>query len=293
MEWVLLRVAVAPATADPLADFLLAEGAPAVVRETESTAEGRIIVEAHVPADAHGRVAAALASYLAHAGDAVVESAPLADVDWEAVFRRHHHPVLVGRRLAVAPPWDVPDAAGREVIVIEPGQAFGTGQHATTRMCLEEIEAAVAAGGVVSAPDVGTGAGLRAAALARAHAHAGRLVLRLFVPSTQAAGGRVRITGSELRHLRTLRLRPGDVLAVFDEQGAEHEVRLECLGGREASGSIVTTTRPAREPRVALVLAPALLKAAKMDLVVEKATEIGAARIAPVRSRYTIGAGHP
>src|SRR5207249_9383527 len=40
-------------------------------------------------------------------------------------------------------------------------------------------------------------------------------------------------------------------------------------------------------------LAPALLKAAKMDLVVEKATEIGAARIAPVRSRYTIGAGHP
>jgi len=117
-------------------------------------------------------------------------------------------------------------------------------------------------------------------------------VLRLFVPSTQAAGGRVRITGSELRHLRTLRLRPGDVLAVFDEQGAEHEVRLERLGGREASGSIVTTTRPAREPLVALVLAPALLKAAKMDLVVEKATEIGAARIAPVRSRYTIGAGH-
>ncbi|TMA33523.1 MAG: methyltransferase domain-containing protein [Deltaproteobacteria bacterium] len=167
MEWVLLRVAVAPATADPLADFLLAEGAPAVVRETESTAEGRIIVEAHVPADTHGRVAAALASYLAHAGDAVVESAPLADVDWEAVFRRHHHPVLVGRRLAVAPPWDVPDAAGREVIVIEPGQAFGTGQHATTRMCLEEIEAAVAAGGVVSALDVGTGSGLLAAALAR------------------------------------------------------------------------------------------------------------------------------
>jgi len=118
-------------------------------------------------------------------------------------------------------------------------------------------------------------------------------VLRLFVPSTQAAGGRVRITGTELRHLRTLRLGPGDVLAVFDEQGAEHEVRLERLGGREASASIVTTTRPAREPRVALVLAAALLKGPKMDLVIEKATEIGVARIAPVRSRYTIGAAHP
>jgi len=118
-------------------------------------------------------------------------------------------------------------------------------------------------------------------------------VLRLFVPSTQAAGGRVRITGADLRHLRTLRLGPGDVLVVFDEQGAEHEVRLERVGGREASAGIVATARPAREPPLALVLAPALLKGTKMDLVVEKATEIGVARIAAVRSRHTIGAGHP
>jgi len=118
-------------------------------------------------------------------------------------------------------------------------------------------------------------------------------VLRLFLPSSQAGGGRVRITGTELRHLRTLRLGPGDVLVVFDEQGAEHEVRLERMGGREASASIVTTTRPAREPSVALVLAPALLKGRKMDLVVEKTTEIGVARIAPVRSRYAIGTAHP
>jgi len=118
-------------------------------------------------------------------------------------------------------------------------------------------------------------------------------VLRLFVPSTQAAGGRVRIRGAELRHLRTLRLGPGDVLVVFDERGSEHEVRLERVGGREASAGIVATARPAREPPVALVLAPALLKGAKMDLVVEKATEVGVARIAAVRSRHTIGAGHP
>ena len=118
-------------------------------------------------------------------------------------------------------------------------------------------------------------------------------MLRLFVPSADTAGGRVRITGAELRHLRTLRLQPGAVLVVFDEHGAEHEVRLERLGGREASAAILSTARPEREPRMALVLAPALLKGAKMDLVVEKATEIGVARIAPVLSRHTIGAGHP
>src|SRR3989454_8231834 len=133
----------------------------------------------------------------------------------------------------------------------------------------------------------------RRGSLAHADARAGRVVLRLFVPSSQATGGRVCISGSELRHLRTLRLGPGDVLVVFDEQGAEHEVRLERMGGREASASIVATARPAREPPVALVLAPALLQGAKMDLVVEKATEVGAGRIAAVRSRHTIGAGHP
>jgi len=117
-------------------------------------------------------------------------------------------------------------------------------------------------------------------------------VLRLFVSSSDAAAGRVRITGAELRHLRTLRLGPGDVLVVFDEQGAEHEVRLERLGGREATAAIVSTARPVREARLALVLAPALLKSTKMDLVVEKATEIGVARIAPIRSRHAIGAGH-
>jgi len=67
----------------------------------------------------------------------------------------------------VAPPWDVPRPAGREVLVIEPGMAFGTGQHATTRACLEAIEAAVGTGHVRSALDVGTGSGVLALALAR------------------------------------------------------------------------------------------------------------------------------
>ena len=67
----------------------------------------------------------------------------------------------------MAPPWDVPDAPGREVLVVDPGMAFGTGQHETTRTCLEEIETAVAERQVRSALDVGTGSGVLAMALAR------------------------------------------------------------------------------------------------------------------------------
>jgi 16S rRNA (uracil1498-N3)-methyltransferase len=116
-------------------------------------------------------------------------------------------------------------------------------------------------------------------------------VLRLFVPRAQAEGPRVRITGAELRHLRTLRLGPGERLVVFDEHGDEHEVRLQRLGGREAEATILSTHRPARESCLDLTLAPALLKGAKMDLVVEKATELGVRRVAPVLARHAVGQG--
>jgi 16S rRNA (uracil1498-N3)-methyltransferase len=116
-------------------------------------------------------------------------------------------------------------------------------------------------------------------------------VLRLFVPSAHAAGPRIRIAGPELRHLRTLRLTPGARLLVFDERGDEHEVRLERVGAGAAEAVILSTRRPARESALDLVLAPALLKGTKMDLVVEKATELGVRRIVPVLCRRVVGAG--
>lgn len=116
-------------------------------------------------------------------------------------------------------------------------------------------------------------------------------MLRLFLPSDHLEGPLVRITGSELRHLRTLRLDAGDRVLVFDEHGAEHEVRLERLGAHEAAGVVLETRHPARESPLDLVLAPALLKGAKMDLVVEKATELGVHRIAPFHCRHAVGQG--
>jgi len=118
-------------------------------------------------------------------------------------------------------------------------------------------------------------------------------VLRLFVPRAQFEGARVRIAGAELRHVRTLRLGPGAHLVVFDEAGDEHEVRLERLGGRAADAAVVATHRPVRESPLDLVLAPALLKGAKMELVIEKATELGVRRIVPFVARHAIGRPPP
>ena len=129
---------------------------------------------AHVPEDRADAIARGVTDWLRSvatidpaACDARVSTTEVPAVDWDALFRDHHRPLAIGNRLLVAPPWDVPEAPGREVLVIEPGMAFGTGQHETTRTCLEEIELAVASGGVRTALDVGTGSGVLAAALAR------------------------------------------------------------------------------------------------------------------------------
>ena len=173
-EWTALRVEVASAAADAVVNFLVERGAAGVLTDDVAGAAPRIRLEAHVPRDVGSTLAAALEAYLHDLAEidatwtaGPVDVATVPPTDWESVFRAHHRPLAIGGRLLVAPPWDVPDAPGREVLVIEPGMAFGTGQHATTRTCLEEIEALVGAGGVASALDVGTGSGLLAAALSR------------------------------------------------------------------------------------------------------------------------------
>jgi ribosomal protein L11 methyltransferase len=178
-EWIALRVEVPEAAAEAVTNFLFEAGAAGVVTEVREVSRrpppaGRARLEASVAAGEQARVAAAVERYLASL--AVLEPAfspgrveviPLPPIDWTEEARRHHRPVAVGRRLLVAPPWDVPATTDREVLVIEPGMAFGTGQHATTRGCLHSIEEALQRDGIASALDVGTGSGLLALALAR------------------------------------------------------------------------------------------------------------------------------
>ena len=87
----------------------------------------------------------------------------VADVEqgWEEAWKRFHRPVRVGS-LWVGPPWEEPDPRSVPVVV-DPGRAFGTGAHATTRLCLELL-VDQPRGSVV---DVGCGSGVLAVAAAR------------------------------------------------------------------------------------------------------------------------------
>jgi len=107
----------------------------------------------------------ALPEVTAVAGDALVEvsTSEVAD-DWAERWREFHRPlVLDDGRLVVRPPWEPPLGGGVE-LVIDPGQAFGTGAHATTRLCLElMLSLPAASGGFL---DLGCGSGVLAIAAA-------------------------------------------------------------------------------------------------------------------------------
>jgi len=89
--------------------------------------------------------------------------------DWLEEWKKNWKPVVVGR-FVIAPPWsELGETADRVVIRIEPGMAFGTGTHETTRLCLSAIEKHYQGGSFL---DVGTGTGILAIAAAKLYPNA-------------------------------------------------------------------------------------------------------------------------
>ncbi len=109
----------------------------------------------------------ALPDLEAAVGGALVEvtTTELPD-DWSERWKQFHVPLALGDRLAVRPPWEAPIGTAIE-IVIDPAQAFGTGAHATTRLCLELLLGL--ADGEERGPllDLGCGSGVLAIAAAK------------------------------------------------------------------------------------------------------------------------------
>jgi ribosomal protein L11 methyltransferase len=94
-----------------------------------------------------------------------IEFREIENKDWLREWKESWQPVEVAERFLIAPPWsEIPANNDRIVIRIEPGMAFGTGTHETTRLCLTAIEKYFAGGSFL---DVGTGTGILAIAAAK------------------------------------------------------------------------------------------------------------------------------
>jgi len=111
---------------------------------------------------------------------------------------------------------------------------------------------------------------------------------RLFVPQRLEQGACVTLDGSQGHYLaRVMRVSPGDAVILCDDQTGEWAARVVDAGKRDVVLEVADMLRP-REAVPDLWLCPALLKKDRFDLVLEKATELGAAAIRPVLTRRCV-----
>ena len=107
-------------------------------------------------------------------------------------------------------------------------------------------------------------------------------VPRFAISREAVAGNIARVTGDELHHLRdVMRLRAGDRVTLIADNGEIHEGAIETIEPASATVAIARSL-PNPAPRCRLILAPGLIKAPRMDFLVEKAAELGAVELWPL-----------
>lgn len=89
----------------------------------------------------------------------------VSDSDWENNWQQFYKPMEIGERLLVIPEWETCDPKGRITVTLNPGLTFGTGSHATTRLCLRTLDKLVCGGETVL--DLGCGSGILSIAALR------------------------------------------------------------------------------------------------------------------------------
>jgi ribosomal protein L11 methyltransferase len=117
----------------------------------------------------------------------------LKEEDWAEAWKKGYSVQHIGRRLVIAPSWEMYTPQGDEIVVrLDPGMAFGTGLHPTTRLCLMALETWVRVGDRVL--DVGTGSGILAIAAAKLGA-AQVIGIDLDPVAVQVARDNIRLNG--------------------------------------------------------------------------------------------------
>ena len=188
MQWLELKIDTTPAGLTPVSDLVESLGITGLVIEDEGdfhdflehnhqywdyvdeelmeAKRGLCRITFYVSADDEGmdtvakvRVALSeLKSRRSDCGSLVMTMAQMDDADWENNWKQFYKPMEIGERLIVVPEWESAKTHGRIPLILNPGLTFGTGSHATTRLCLTALEKHVTAGRRVL--DLGCGSGI-------------------------------------------------------------------------------------------------------------------------------------
>lgn len=157
MSWIQVtaRLREAPEDWSPFIDVFVRHGMENTLQTDSPPSVESCVVEVEGVDEALD----ALEADLLAMGVLSVERSPYVEQDWDQIWRQHFKPRRVGRRFLIVPSWEEVQPAEEDwVIQLDPGQAFGTGDHPTTRMCLELMEDAPIAGARIA--DVGCGSGI-------------------------------------------------------------------------------------------------------------------------------------
>ncbi|MGD0575887.1 MAG: 50S ribosomal protein L11 methyltransferase [Anaerolineales bacterium] len=179
-QWLEVSVPVDDEMAEPVADLLAQYADQGVVLsyadigpepEAEGTPCGGLLVSAYLPVDQKLEdTRARLLRGLWHLGQIRPLSPAnfrlIQDRDWTEEWKRSYRPIRIAPRLVICPSWiELPPQPGEVFVRLDPGMAFGTGTHPSTRMCLEAIQELLPAGSEVI--DLGCGSGILAIAALR------------------------------------------------------------------------------------------------------------------------------
>ncbi|MDR5683558.1 MAG: 50S ribosomal protein L11 methyltransferase [Armatimonadota bacterium] len=252
MRWLEVSVVTGEEAAEAVGAILLDLGRGYV----EEHADGDVRLTAYVPSGAVGRASAvrgrvrALRAFGLDPSPARVTVRTIPATDWAEAWKKHFRPFRVGRFL-VCPPWQRAQPAPGEVpLVLDPGMAFGTGLHGSTRLCLQALAECVRGGETVF--DVGTGSGILAIAAARLGA--GRVVAidndplacRIAAANARANGVAERVTVRAGDLLRGVRVRADlilmNIVAPAIVRAAPQVVRRLRAGGRFVASGIVASS---------------------------------------------------
>jgi len=242
VPWLALTLQVEAAQAEALADALLEQGAQSVWIEESDRPRSR--VHALLAQDADPAALLGGATALAGMPAPAFAVQTVADQDWVRQSQAQFAPLCIASRLWIVPSWHQPPARGA-VVRLDPGMAFGTGSHASTRLVLAWLARGLAPG--ASLLDYGCGSGILAIAAAKLGAVR---VDAVDVDSLAlaATADNANANGVALRALPPEKLPPGDYDVVVANILSQPLIVLEPLlaartsrGGRIALAGILST----------------------------------------------------
>ncbi|HEX9068431.1 MAG TPA: 50S ribosomal protein L11 methyltransferase [Ktedonobacterales bacterium] len=274
--WLELGVVASPELVEAVSETLgrYVQGGVAIEEPYQLVDDGQVhlpvpdapvSVRCYIPEDAAAReIVASIEEGLWHLRQIVKDALPgeigpltsrrIAEEDWANAWKEHYHVLHLGARTVIKPSWrDYEPAAHEVVIELDPGMAFGTGLHPTTRACLRLVEEVITPRATML--DVGTGSGILAlAALKLGAAHVLALdVSRIAVEATSANATANGVGDGMEARLATLAGAAGEPYFPLPPE-------VEILGDEIGQFDVVVANIIAR---VIAQIAPALLRATR------------------------------